>query len=299
MKVITLEQAKKTSFNNISIALGTFDGLHIGHMALIDAVKKGSGQSAVFTFDSLPVDLFNADHKPMRLFTLEEKIAAFEKTGIDYLCIASFDKEFAGMDKNVFAGMLIDIFKPVCIIAGYNFTYGRHALGNADTLLDFGQAHGCRVEVIAPVIFDGEPVSSTRIRECIMAGSIEKANKLLGYSYSLTGAVGKGTGIGSRMIFPTANILPSKEKVVPLRGVYAVGVDIDDRTYQGLCNIGVKPTVSSGVKETIEVYIVALSENLYGRTITVRFNKWIRDEKKFGSPDELKAQIARDLTQIG
>ncbi|MGI5850443.1 MAG: bifunctional riboflavin kinase/FAD synthetase, partial [Christensenellales bacterium] len=295
MKIISLEQAKKIRFSDVSIALGTFDGLHLGHMTLINAVKNFSGTSAVFTFNSLPLDLFCADHKPMRLFTLEEKIDAFHKTGIDYLCITSFDKKFACMDKDVFSAMILNVFSPKNIVAGYNYTYGRHALGNADTLEKYGKEHGCNVDIISPVIFDGEPISATRIRECIAAGSVEKANQLLGYSYSITGTVGKGKGLGSKLGFPTANIIVAKEKIIPLRGVYAVDVAVGQHMYKGVCNIGVKPTVSSGITETIEVYVVSLYEDIYGEKVSVYFNKRIRDEKKFNNIDELKAQIAYDI----
>jgi riboflavin kinase/FMN adenylyltransferase len=298
MKIITLEQARRTTFSSLSIALGTFDGLHIGHMALVKALLGFSGESAVFTFDSLPSDLFFAEHKPMHLFTLEEKSTAFSKTGIDYLCVAKFDRRFAGIDKTAFASTIISIFSPRNIIAGYNYTYGRHAQGNVDTLKHFGEQRGCNVEVIPPVIFDGEPVSSTRIRECIAAGSIERANALLGYRYSVSGAVERGTGLGNKLGFPTANITADREKILPLRGVYSVNVMVGGNEYKGVCNIGVKPTVSSGVKETIEAHILGLSTDLYGQDVTISFNKRIRDEKKYGSKEELVAQIKHDITEI-
>lgn len=298
MEIITLEQARRTKFGGLSIALGTFDGLHIGHIALIKALLEFHGESAVFTFDSLPSDVFFAEHKPMHLFTLDEKVAAFRSTGIDYLCIARFDKRFAGIDKTAFASTIINIFSPRNIVAGYNYTYGRHAQGNVDTLKNFGERHGCNVEIIPPVIFDGEPVSSTRIRECIAAGSVERANALLGYSYSISGTVEKGTGLGNKLGFPTANITAAKEKALPLRGVYSVGISVGGREYSGVCNIGVKPTVSSGVRETIEAHILGLSADLYGENVTISFKKRIRDEKKFDSKEQLIAQIQHDITEI-
>ena len=297
MKFITLNQAKEIEFNGLSVALGTFDGLHIGHMALIDAVKRSS-TSAVFTFDSLPIDLFCEDHRPMRLFTLDEKIEAFKKSGIDYLCTTHFDHQFADMDKDDFATLIKTVFTPQRVVAGYNYTYGRHAEGNAHTLSKYGSEHGFEVDVIPPVIFDGEPVSSTRVRDCITAGRIKRANELLGYDYFVSGPVSRGAGLGTQLGFPTANISVAKEKILPQRGVYSVDVKIGDKKYKGLCNIGIKPTVSDDRNETVEVYIVALSEDLYGRNISVFFNKRLRDEKKFNSTEELKAQIRRDVTNI-
>lgn len=298
MKVITLEQAKKTKFSDLSVALGTFDGLHLGHIALLEAVKGYSGESAVFTFNSLPSDLLLTDNKPMRLFTLEEKIEAFSKTGIDYLCIARFDKRFASVDKDVFASLILGTFKPKNIVAGYNYTYGRHALGNVDTLKIFCEGRGCDVEIISPVIYDDEPVSSSRIRECIAAGAVERANALLGYCYSVSGTVERGAGLGNKLGFPTANITAAKEKALPLRGVYSVEVAVDERSYKGVCNIGVKPTVSKGIVETVEAHILSLSEDIYGKKITIMFKKRLRDEMKFKSKEELIEQIKRDIENI-
>ena len=298
MEIISLEQARRTRFSGLSIALGTFDGLHMGHMALVNALLGFGGESAVFTFDSLPSDLFFAEHKPAHLFTLEEKAAAFSNTGIDYLCVARFDRKFAGINKTAFASTIINTFSPRNIVAGYNYTYGRHAQGNVDTLKSFAEKYGCNVVIIPPVIFDGEPVSSTRIRECIAAGGIERANALLGYKYSVSGAVERGTGLGNKLGFPTANITADREKILPLRGVYSVNVTVGGMEYKGVCNIGVKPTVSDGVKETIEAHILGLSADIYGQDVTISFLKRIRDEKKFGSKEELTAQIKRDITEI-
>ncbi len=299
MQIISWAQAQKTKFNNLSLALGTFDGLHIGHMALVNAAKQCAQESAVFTFDALPIDLFNAAHAPMRLFTLEEKKEAFAKTGIDYLCIAHFDKRFAAIDHHAFPRMLKEVFNPVCLVAGYNYTYGKFAKGSTSSLARDGEKLGFEVREIAPVIYDGEPVSSTRIRECIEAGNVERASDLLGYAYTMTGTVGAGRGIGSRKLgFPTANLIAPPEKIVPLRGVYGVDIALDGRMYRGVCNVGVNPTVVSGGRESIEIHILALNQDLYGKTISVSFNKRIRDEKKFGSLDELKAQIQRDIQSI-
>lgn len=298
MELITLEKAKKMKLRDLSIALGTFDGLHLGHMALIDATKAFGGESAAFTFNTLPSDLFSVDHKPMHLFTLEEKIEAFSHTGIDYLCISGFDRKFAGTDRNVFEFLILNTFHPKNIVAGYNYTYGRRAEGNIDTLISFGAEHECNITIIPPVIYDDEPVSSTRIRECIAAGAIERANALLGYKYNISGTVETGNGLGNKLGFPTANITAPKEKILPLRGVYSVGVAVNGQNYSGVCNIGVKPTVTSGIKETVEVHIISMSEDIYGQKITISFKKRLRDEMKFESKEELVTQIKRDIENI-
>ena len=298
MRVITLDEAKGIKFNRLSLALGTFDGLHVGHMALIEAAKSGDGESAVFTFDSVPMELFSADSRPLRLFTLEEKMEAIRRTGVDYLCAVHFDKAMAGIRHEAFIGMIRDAFRPERIVVGYNFTYGRHAQGNAETLQLAGETLGFEVCVIPPVIAEGEPVSSTRIRECLAAGSIARANRLLGYEYSISGIVGRGRGIGSRLLYPTANIIVGKEKLLPRKGVYDVDIATDGKIYQGVCNIGVNPTVSSGVRESIETYIIGMEREMYGEKITVRFKKRIRDEIKFADAQALKEQIARDIASV-
>ena len=299
MRVITLGEAKEIEFKRLSLALGTFDGLHVGHMALIDAAKNGLGESAVFTFDSVPMELFSEDPRPMRLFTLEEKVEAMRRAGVDYLCAVHFDKTMAEMKHKSFTDMIRSTFAPDRVIAGYNFTYGRHAEGSVETLQLAGEEFGFEVCVIPPVFVEGEPVSSTRIRECIAAGSVERANKLLGYEYSVSGEVGRGRGIGHRLLYPTANIAVCKEKLLPRKGVYAVDIIADGQEYPGVCNIGVNPTVSSASRESVETYIIGLQREIYGEKITVRFKRRIRDEIRFPDAQALKEQIARDIESVG
>ena len=298
MKVITLDEAKKLRFERLSLALGTFDGLHVGHMALIEAAKNGDSQSAVFTFDSIPMELFSADPRPMRLFTMEEKIEAMRRAGVDYLCAMHFDKAVAGIRHEAFIKMIYNAFTPKRVVAGYNFTYGWHAKGNAETLQEAGRRLGFEVCIVPPVIVEGEPVSSTRIRECLAAGSVGRANKLLGYTYSLSGIVGKGHGIGHRLLYPTANLIVGREKLLPRKGVYAVNVESGGQAYRGVCNIGVNPTVSSSGRESVEVHIIGLKRELYGESMAVRFLRRIRDEIRFSDTQTLKEQIARDIESV-
>jgi len=295
MKVVTLNEARKLSFDNLSLALGTFDGLHVGHMALINAAKSGEGKTAVFTFDSLPMELFSADTRPMRLFTLDEKVDAMRLAGVDYLCAVHFDKMIAGIRHEAFIETICSAFTPKRVIAGYNFTYGWHAQGNAETLEEAGAKCHFEVCIVPPVIVEGEPVSSTRIRECLAAGSIERANKLLGYLYHVSGVVGKGRGIGHRLLYPTANLIVDKVKLLPRKGVYAVAVESNGQKYRGVCNIGVNPTVTNSGRESVEVNIIGLERELYGEALTLHFYSRIRDEIKFSDTQTLKEQIGRDI----
>lgn len=294
MKTITLDEAKKIKFNNASVALGTFDGLHKGHMELINAAKKHKGDTIAFTFDALPMDIFQSKHKPMQLFTMKEKIESFKKTGIDYLCVAHFDRDFAGIEKLDFEKLLVEAFSPSNIIAGYNYTFGKHAEGTVDVLRQDSGRLGYNVQVIDKVIVNSAPVSSTKIRELIWNGEIEKANILLGYNYSLSGVVEYGKGIGEKLGFKTANIGVSKEKIVPKNGVYSVDVFVDDKEYKGVCNIGVNPTVSESGEQTIETHILGFDQEIYNNTIKVSFKKRIRNEMRFENKQLLAEQIKKD-----
>jgi riboflavin kinase/FMN adenylyltransferase len=299
MRIITIDQANKIQFNKASVALGTFDGLHLGHMALIDAAKKHDGDTIAFTFDALPVDVFRKKHKPMQLYTLVEKESAFEKTGIDYLCIAHFDKSFAGIDKHEFESMLKDTFDPCCVIAGYNYTYGKNAAGNAKQLKKDSEEFGYNVEVIPEVLVNGIPVSSTKIRELLWKGDIIGANKLLGYEYFMSGAVTEGNMIGKSLGFPTANIEVPKEKVMPKSGVYAVEAMCKGDKYNAVCNIGIKPTVTDRAILTIETHLIDFSDDIYNELLTIKFKKRIRDEIHFNSKEQLSAQIKSDIESAG
>lgn len=299
MDIIMLDQAKQKRYGGLSMALGAFDGLHIGHMALIDAVRQGPGQSAALTFDTLPGEYFHGDKRPRRLFTYEEKLDAFEAAGIDVLCMAHFDKDFAAISSDGFTSMLKDCFSPAVVVAGYNYTYGRHAGGDAQSLMEAGEALGFAVRIIPPVIAGGAPVSSSRIRVCLESGDVAQAALLLGRAYALCGRVGSGRGIGgTKLGFPTANLYVPEEKLIPRSGVYSVEIDAAGGSYRGVCNIGVNPTVSDGGQKSIEIHILSLSADLYGRHITARFLKRLRDEKKFRSIEELKDQIKRDIESL-
>ena len=299
MQIITLDQAKKAPYKGLSIALGAFDGLHIGHMALIEAVTQGKGKSAVLTFDTLPGEYFRAEKRPAHLFTSEEKQRAFEAAGIDVYCVAHFDTHFAQMSSSNFENMLYDIFAPSLVVAGYNFTYGRGAQGNAQSLKAAGANYGFDVRIIAPILSDGEPVSASRIRVCIEAGDVSQTAMLLGRPYEVFGTVISGRQIGSTKLgYPTANLHVPEEKLIPLGGVYGVETQIEGQIYKGVCNIGTNPTVSQSGQKSIEIHILSLSQNLYGKCISVRFIKRLRGEKKFDSVEQLKEQIKHDIERL-
>ena len=295
MRIINIEQAKGIDFKRASVALGTFDGLHKGHMALVEAAKKHDGDTVAFTFDALPADVFKKSHKPMQLYTLDEKKHAFETTGIDYLCIAHFDKKFAGIDKHEFEKMLSETFSPCCVIAGYNYTYGRNAEGNASELQKDSSEFGYSVEVIPEVIVNGRAVSSTVIRQMLWKGDVESANSLLGYMYSIGGTVVEGSRIGTSLGFPTANLMVPSEKIVPKSGVYAVQAVLGEKKYNAVCNIGTKPTVAANAALSVEVHIMDFEGDVYGSDLRINFKKRLRSEKRFESRQMLSEQIKKDI----
>lgn len=299
MQTITLDQAKRDGYEGLSIALGAFDGLHIGHMALIDAIKQGPGKNAVLTFDTLPGEYFRVEIDAAHLFTSEEKQRAFEAAGIDIYCVAHFDKQFAQMSSSDFEKMLFEVFSPSLVVAGYNFTYGSGAQGNAKTLAAAGASLGFNVRIIDPVLSGEEPVSASRIRSCIKSGNVSQAAALLGRPYEIFGTVISGRQIGSTKLgFPTANLCVPHEKLVPKGGVYSVETDVSGQSYKGVCNIGTNPTVSHSGQKSIEIHILSLAQNLYGHCLSVRFIKRLRDEKKFDSVEQLKEQIKQDISGI-
>ncbi len=298
MDVITLNQMKQKYLGRLSVALGAFDGLHLGHMALLEAVKNAPGKSAVLTFEPLPAEYFGG--RALRLFTREEKTAAFEKAGIDIMCVAQFDDAFAKVTSEEYEKMIAELFSPDVVVAGYNYTYGLDAKGNADSLKKAGGIYGFDVKIIPPVISGGQTVSASRIRSSLEEGDVGLAASLLGRPYALSGTVGCGRGIGSSKLgFPTANICVPEQKIIPKSGVYSVNISHNGDCYKGVCNIGYNPTVNkSGNKKSIEIHILSLSKNIYRHNITAHFIKRLRDEKKFNSLEELKAQIERDIRSI-
>ena len=297
MQIITLNEAKQKQYKGLAIALGAFDGLHSGHMSLINDVKSASGQSAVLTFDPLPSEYFG--NRMQRLFTQQEKEAALRRAGIDVMCIAHFDDAFAAISADDYTRLIAQTFSPSVVVVGYNYRYGHHANGDAQALKKAGETHGFDVHIIPPVIADGQPISSSRIRACLESADAEQAALLLGRPYALSGIVGKGRGIGSSKLgFPTANLVAPVEKLIPHRGVYAVQVDYDGKRYKGVCNIGVNPTVSQHGQQSIEVHILSLNQDIYQQPITVHFIKRLRDERRFDNIEALIAQIQSDIKRV-
>lgn len=303
MEIITsLDAELKNKYPATVIALGTFDGLHLGHTDVINTAKDYAERSglklAVFTFSNHPLALIRPDLVPVRIISAEEKIKLLESFGVDYLINIPFTEDFAALSPDEFLDRLA-CFNYRCLVVGENFTYGFLGSGKTETLERSGRKNGFDVIVRPLVKMNGNVVSSTGIRNLIQAGHIEYANRMLGRVYAITGKIVNGEQRGRKLGFPTANIeLLHGEMAVPAPGVYAVTASIEGSIYEGMGNIGNNPTFNDVEHARLEVNLFNCSGDLYGKTMSVQFHKYIRAEKKFSGVEELCRQIEEDKKAI-
>lgn len=303
MEIITsLDAELKNKYPATVIALGTFDGLHLGHTDVINTARDYAERSglklAVFTFSNHPLALIRPDLVPVRIISAEEKIKLLESFGVDYLINIPFTEDFAALSPDEFLEKLA-CFNYRCLVVGENFTYGFLGSGKTETLERSGRKNGFDVIVRPLVKMNGNVVSSTGIRNLIQAGHIEYANRMLGRAYAITGKIVHGEQRGRKLGFPTANIeLLHGEMAVPAPGVYAVTASIESSIYEGMGNIGNNPTFNDVEHARLEVNLFNCSGDLYGKTMSVQFHKYIRAEKKFSGVEELCRQIEEDKKAI-
>lgn len=303
MEIITsLDAELKNKYPATVIALGTFDGLHLGHTDVINTARNYAERSglklAVFTFSNHPLALIRPDLVPVRIISAEEKIKLLESFGVDYLINIPFTEDFAALSPDEFLDRLA-CFNYRCLVVGENFTYGFLGSGKTETLERSGRKNGFDVIVRPLVKMNGNVVSSTGIRNLIQAGHIEYANRMLGRAYAITGKIVHGEQRGRKLGFPTANIeLLHGEMAVPAPGVYAVTASIEGSIYEGMGNIGNNPTFNDVEHARLEVNLFNCSRDLYGKTMSVQFHKYIRAEKKFSGVEELCRQIEEDKKAI-
>lgn len=303
MEIITsLDAELKNKYPATVIALGTFDGLHLGHTDVIntarDYAERNGLKLAVFTFSNHPLALIRPDLVPVRIISAEEKIKLLESFGVDYLINIPFTEDFAALSPDEFLDRLA-CFNYRCLVVGENFTYGFLGSGKTETLERSGRKNGFDVIVRPLVKMNGNVVSSTGIRNLIQAGHIEYANRMLGRAYAITGKIVHGEQRGRKLGFPTANIeILHGEMAVPAPGVYAVTASIEGSIYEGMGNIGNNPTFNDVEHARLEVNLFNCSGDLYGKTMSVQFHKYIRAEKKFSGVEELCRQIEEDKKAI-
>lgn len=281
------------------VTLGTFDGMHIGHQAILNKLKKQKNSSGyktlVLTFFPHPRMVLKTDNKILLLNTIEERINRIENFGMDYLIVQEFTQEFANLSAEEFVkNILVDQFNIGKIIIGYDHRFGKNRSADIHDLIEFGRKYHFDVEQISAEELDEVSVSSTKIRKALTEGNVSLAKTYLGYPYMLSGKVVDGKKLGRTIGFPTANIQVAEEyKLIPEIGVYVVGVTVKDEKYYGMLSIGTNPTVG-GLEKTVEVHIFDFNEMIYGEEITVHFLERIRNEEKFDSLDLLIEALKED-----
>lgn len=298
MEIITsLEQLHSFAAPCV-VALGTFDGLHRGHLDVIGTAKQEAEHTgaklAVFTFSNHPLEWINPAHVPVALVTPAVKLQLLESLGVDVLIDIPFNQLVADLLPQQFLERL-SALNYSCLVVGENFTYGQRGVGNVYTLAASAQAMGFKLIVRKLVSNNGTIVSSTEIRRLITAGEVQQAAKMLGRSYSISGIVAHGNERGRLLGYPTANLeLVDAHVAIPLGGVYAVRAYVDGGVYGGMANIGKNPTFGDVEKPRLETNIFGFSGDIYGKTLTIEFVQRIRGEVKFAGIDALKEQLAQD-----
>ena len=289
---------------NPVLTIGTFDGVHSGHRKIIDRLhdlaKTINGESVIFTFDPHPRKVVAPGETTLRLLTtLEEKIVLFKQSGIDHLIIYPFTPEFSRLTYEEFVEqVLVDQIHTKFLVVGYDHKFGKNRQGDFEFLKKCADRHEFQIEKLDVLLMNESHISSTKIREAIQQGDFETANAFLGYPFTLHGTVVEGQKLGRKIQFPTANIQASDpDKIIPGYGVYAVKITVMNQTFQGMLNIGSRPTVNNNAdNRSIEVHIFDFESDIYGEPIELVFFKKLREEQKFSSIDALKNQLSKDKT---
>jgi len=302
VKIIHTAKELGNGGRKVCLAIGVFDGVHLGHQQIIrqtiaDARQHG-GLALVVTFDQHPNTIVAPGKAPLLIYSPSQKLRAIEALGADALLMLRFDRAFSEQTGEVFIRQLArDLGRIQSICVGADFVFGHKRSGNVALLQKLGGELHFTVHGIAAVSLDGQIVSSTRIREALRAGDLDGASQMLGRAYSLAAKVVKGDKLGSQLGFPTAN-LDTTGFVLPPNGVYASHATVAGQTYCAVLNIGHRPTLRQSTPQLrVEAHLLDFTGNLYGEEIEVTFATKLRDERKFVSLEELKAQIARDIAE--
>ena len=284
------------------LTIGNFDGVHLGHQRVLNTLKDQAAElnlpAAVMVFEPQPKEFFNADEAPARLTTLAEKLELFKQHDIDAIACMAFNPRFRGLSAQQFVeDVLVKGLNVKALIVGDDFRFGCDRSGDFAFLEKAGKEFGFSVTDTQTLQAEGQRVSSTLIRTHLDLGDVEGAAPLLGREYSISGRIAHGQKLGRQLGFPTANTLLKRGKA-PLKGVFAVQVtnELNDEIYQGVANIGMRPTVG-GTRAVLETHIFDFSGDLYGKRLSVRFKHKIRDEKRFDGLEALKAAIHNDIQQ--
>jgi riboflavin kinase / FMN adenylyltransferase len=284
--------------HHTALSIGNFDGVHCGHQAIlravIEAARQVSAMPAVVTFDPHPLRVLRPAEAPAMLSTLDQRIARFEELGIAAVLALPFNPELAALGAQEFVEqILVHAMRTRAVLVGENFRFGHRQAGDVALLAELGRRFNFAVRCVPPVVQRGKIVSSTAIREAVHAGRVSAACRSLGRPYSLCGVVRSGTGTGRRVVVPTLN-LASEQEVLPKPGVYATETAVGGRLYRSATNVGFRPTFD-GQQLTVESHLFDFNEEVTTGALEVRFWTRLREERKFPTPEALRAQILRDL----
>jgi riboflavin kinase/FMN adenylyltransferase len=283
----------------LSLALGVFDGIHLGHQAVIGEAVSGAaesqGLSGVVTFEPHPIAVLAPERAPRRLLAnLEHKERILAELGVDLLVVVPFTSEFAEQEPEEFLATLAAAPKLHCLSMGEDWRFGKNRRGDQALLEEFGSSQDVGIHSVSAIMSGGERISSTRIRQALRDGNLAAAEEMLGRPYSVMGEVRAGKKLGRTIGFPTANLVPGREQLPP-NGVWAVDARWEDEWLPAVANLGRRPTVESDLNRLLEVHVLAWEGDLYGRMLEVRFKRFLRSEEKFEDVSALKAQIERDV----
>ena len=285
---------------NTIVTIGTFDGVHKGHQIIINRIneiaKKKAMESVVLTFDPHPRHVIYPDDQELRLIhTLEEKIEALRKTGVQNLVLHKFTKEFSRTESvNFIRDFLVTKLNMKYMVVGFDHHFGKNRQGTFDNLIELSDAYGFKIEKIKPQNIGEVTISSTKIRNAILEGDCKKANAYLSANFSITGKVVQGNKIGSSIGYPTANIeIENQWKILPKNGVYAVKIALKNQEYFGMLNLGNRPSISDD-SFAIEVHLFDFNATIYNEELKIEFIQRIRDEQQFSDLEKLKSQLKID-----
>lgn len=296
MIVLSGEVDKKYD-HDIYLALGSFDGLHKGHMSLIRKVKEyaviNEGKSMVYTFLNHPLTTIAPDKAPKLLMDNDTKIKLLSDEGIDFLALEKFDEKFMQLSPEEFISEICKKFNVKGVVVGFNYRFGYKNLGDVELLKSLSSKYKFDLTIMPPFKDSDNVISSTFIRNLIASGDIKKANEYLLEPFMIKGKVIPGKGVGHTLGYPTANLDYNKNFVIPQKGVYYTNIKYKEKTYKGITNIGFNPTVN-GKSLTIETYILDFNKDIYGDEISVYFIEKTRNESKFSNLNELIGQLKSD-----
>lgn len=286
------------------VAVGTFDGLHLGHRfiveQLVDTAKIHNLKSVILTFDPHPRKVLFPERGLNLILSPEEKVEVLSTTGIDYLVVHRFDKNFASINSEDFMNkVMVGKLGMRHLVSGFNNHFGCDRMGDVEVLKQYGNRFGFEVSRLDAAMLNGISASSTSVRNALLEGDVETAASILGYSYYISGTVVHGRHIGTKIGFPTANIQPDcTDKLIPKSGVYAAEFQVDGALYKSVLNIGENPTVSNNGVTTIEAYILDFKKDIYGKNVRVYLNRRIRDQKRFSDLEQLAEAINNDIAAV-